>query len=415
MGFIWRHLKRLVKIVMFNLALFAAGLVTAYAIMMVRYDRQKAEPEKVHPAPPKERTMDEIFSRLEDIPFRPIQPGFLGLLKGAYCNGPVILLDAARPTAAKIFPYPPEFEKVTFESFDGTPLAAMVGVHRDGKVRPGLVITHGFMGSKHEHYIIETALTAYADWGFNVVALDYRNMGESQKLSHTPSTPGWKEGQDILAAARHLGDMDEVSTVGAMGFSMGAGSVMSAAHQNKEYPYLTGGAVAVNGYSDSKYMVDYIGSHPGIASLFLPVYYFFRVLHFIRRQDMKTYVEDPEMRAYLELPYQETDYSRYMELVSAPYYGVEMDEIYERSSSMNFLGDVGVPLLILHAEDDLIIPVAEMAKIEEQAATNPMTKIWVLPTGNHCAFRYFDRDWWNDMLDSFFSYWAEWQLEPANA
>ena len=83
-------------------------------------------------------------------------------------------MDAARPTTAKIFPYPPEFEKVTIESFDGTPVSAMVGIHRDGKVRPGLVITHGFMGSKHQHYIIENALTAYADWGFNVLALDYR-------------------------------------------------------------------------------------------------------------------------------------------------------------------------------------------------------------------------------------------------
>ncbi len=195
--------------------------------------------------------MAEIVERLKSVPFRPLKPETLGVARAVACSSFLPLMNALRATAGRVYPYPAEFEEVVFESLDGTPLVGALGIHPEGEKRPGIVISHGFMGSKNDHYVIDVALKAFAGWGFNVMAVDLRNFGRSQELSHSPTAAGWKEGEDIIAAARYLYETGCTTTVGATGFSMGAGSVIRAAYLARDYPYLTGGAIAWNGYSDS--------------------------------------------------------------------------------------------------------------------------------------------------------------------
>jgi hypothetical protein len=368
-------------------------------------------PDGPHVAPPSpdERSMDDIFERLEQVPFDPVRPLTVGMLKLMMSGSIMPFLNAKRSTSAVLLPYPEEFEDVTFESFDGTPLAAVIGIHKDGKRRPGLVISHGLMSCKNDPGIQELFLTAYAGWGFNVLAIDLRNFGKSQSLSNTPSTAGWKEGEDLLAAAKFLGEMPEVTSVGITGFSMGAGSTMRAAYSAKEYPYLTGGAIAWNGYSDARRQLDYIDTKPPVTDPFYPVYWSFVGTQKLRKDDMKQYIDDPEIRAFLDQPFKEFNFENYVEKIAAPYYGVTADEVFSNASSKEYLADIEVPLLIIHAADDPICLPSEMDDLIEPADQNPNVNVWMLWTGNHCGFRWYDRNWFETVLRDFFTYWATWE------
>jgi len=401
--------KRRVTIGILSLG-FTAGFTSGWTVTLHnRFRRRLVDGPKgggLGPAAGK-RSVAKIGAGLREVPFAPRGPYLYSLVKAF---GPDLLpmsLDTHRSTTGYIYPYPPQFEKVTFTSLDGAPLAGMLGLHQDGKRKPGVVFCHGLFGSKNQNYILNPALEAFSAWGYNVLTLDLRNFGESQKLSHNPTTGGWKEGQDILAACRFLGDREEVTTVAAVGYSLGAGSVMNAAYQSKDYPYLSGGAVAWSGYASMKRMVEYISKRPPVNEMFFPVYLAFSCLHEMRRQDMRRYVQEEYARGYLEEKPFMVNFKHYMSEVVAPFYGLEEDEIYARSSPAEFISGVEVPLLVIHAEDDPICPVAEMDELRRAAEGNPNVDIWVLPTGSHCAFDGFDRRWYWTVLRGFLDYWAE--------
>jgi uncharacterized protein len=413
MRFILRQARRIVLALMLLLAALVLSVPLTLAYMLVRFHEMKRGGIPVGPQDCVEagghRDMPEIFARLEEVPFKPVRPMMLGLAKAALNNSLLMFLNTRRDTAARVYPYPDDFEEVTIESFDGSPIRVAMGLHRDGRPRPGLVLSHGFMGSKNDHYIVDTALTAFAGWGYNVLAVDLRNFGRSQSLGHHPTTAGWKEGEDLLAAARFLGEQPGVTTVGVAGFSMGAGSTMRAAYMAREHPYLTGGAIAWNGYADARRMVEYISRNPGAGDPFYPVYLSFRVMHRLRREDMKAYVTDPEMRDYVEGTFEGADFRDYIDRVAAPAYEVSAAEIYANSSSENYLADVDVPLLIIHAADDPVCPPSEMDSLMEIAEDKPNVQVWMLPAGNHCMFRYMDRDWYETVMRRYFDYWASWE------
>ena len=411
MRFFLKQAKRLVAAVLLLVSALVLAVPATLAFMLVRFREMKSRGIPYGPTveQPAGRPMDDAVRMLAEIPFEPVRPQALGFAKAAFNNSFLLFLNTTRATAARFYPYPEDFSEVVFESFDGTPLTGALGLHHDGRPRPGLVLSHGFMGSKNDHYIVDTALTAFAGWGYNVLAVDLRNFGRSQCHRHCPTTAGWKEGEDLLAAAKFLGGQPSVTTVGITGFSMGAGSTMRAAYMAREYPYLTGGAVAWNGYSDARRMVEYISTRPAVGHPFFPMYLSFRLMHKLRRDDMKDYIEDVDLLEYLSGSFHEADFMTYMERIAAPHYGVSADEMFEKASSVTFLADVEVPLLVIHAADDPICPPSEMDPLIEIAEENENVHVWMLPAGNHCLFRYLDRNWYEKVLRSYFDYWARWE------
>lgn len=356
-----------------------------------------------------ERSMGVVLKKLKEVPFRPVSPRSLGLARGAFYTSAVGLLDNFAATSGRLYPYPREFNDVTFNSFDGAPLSAVVGVHKDGRARPGLVISHGYMGSKNDHYIISTALTAYAGWGFNVLAIDLRDFGRSQSLAFNPTSFGWKEGEDLLAAAKYLGDMPGVTTVGVTGFSLGAVSTMRAAYMARDFPYLTGGAIAWNGASDGHRIVSHLDHRPGVSDNYFPFYLGFRMMHWLRRNGMKRHVDDPEVMGFLEEPFNGYNFESFLRRVSAPHYGITMEELGRNTSSKEYLADAGVPLLVVHSVDDPVIPASEMDDLVAISEKNPNVAVWMMPAGMHCVYPYLDRNWFDTVMRSFFEYWAVWE------
>jgi len=67
----------------------------------------------------------------------------------------------------------------------------------------------------------------------------------------------------------------------------------------------------------------------------------------------------------------------------------------------------GISLLMISAEDDPICPLLEIDHLRGAAEGNPNVDIWILPTGNYCAFDAFDRRWCWSVMRDFLEYWAE--------
>jgi predicted alpha/beta-fold hydrolase len=103
------------------------------------------------------------------------------------------------------------------------------------------------------------------------------------------------------------------------------------------------------------------------------------------------------------------------ELVVAPHYGITLDEVYERSSAKNHIAGARVPLLVLHAEDDEVVPVEHARMIEEAAVGNDNVRVWIVPGGGHAAFDAIDRDWTYAVYRMFFERLASYAVVRARA
>ena len=188
-----------------------------------------------------------------------------------------------RPKLAnRFFRCPPPFEPASFESLDGTPLAAEVAI-RDDRERPGLVVVHGTFGSSGQRIYAEPAIAAYAKWGFNVVALDLRGWGRSATLSDAPLSGGWREAEDVLAAARWLEANSRTTTVGAMGYSLGAAAVLLAATHERAPDLLASGVFSESGFVDARAVLKIALENPGILTR---EYFTYLIFHYGLRAKM---------------------------------------------------------------------------------------------------------------------------------
>jgi pimeloyl-ACP methyl ester carboxylesterase len=104
-----------------------------------------------------------------------------------------------------------------------------------------------------------------------------------------------------------------------------------------------------------------------------------------------------------------------LEQVVAPHYGVTLDEIYERSSAVNHLASTRVPVLVLHGEDDEVVPVEHARMLEAATADSDLVRVWVVPGGGHAAFDVVDRDWTYAVYRTFFERLATYEVAARTA
>lgn len=337
------------------------------------------------------RDMEVIMEKIREIPMNPRNlSGTLSTLLFALPDMLPMLLETRPSTCGKLYRYPPEFRPLTVRSEDGTPLSAVVGIHRDGRPRPALIMVHGLFGSKNLWFSQQVVLSAYYGWGYNAMALDLRFFGESKKLSDAPGTGGWKEGQDVLACARFLKSLPEVTSVAAMGGSMGAASCMLAAAQDAE-GLLDGGVIAWHGYGDINSQINYISTMPKPWEPYATAYLFFMgCFHLTLGREARQW----------------HDFRRYLLERSASYYGVSPDELLRFSSPADHLSRVRVPLLAINSDDDPIVPSEQGQTLERAATGNGYVRVLRFPVGGHCAFAVVDRRWMSEVVRSFYDYWA---------
>ncbi len=337
-------------------------------------------------------TMSDLMNEIEKIPFGRPTPGTLGELFGLVVDFIPSILNTIPQTAGLLYPYPPVFEPVVIESRDGTPICGLVALQDADSPRPALLIVHGLFSSKNSYPIATLALHAFFEWGFNVMVIDLRNFGDSARFSKAPTTWGYRESDDILAASAFLASLKKVSTVGVLGISMGAASsLIAGALSGLEGP-INGGIVALHSYADSKSIIKYLTEQPAgrlktnlIRIIFKLMILLNTVCHGPRPvSDLRSYTRD----------------------ISSQYYEMREDEILRKASPLKHLPNTEVPCLVIHSQDDLIVPADHVERLANAGANNPMVGFVINRTGGHATYIYTNRKWLLDTLRTFFSSWS---------
>jgi predicted alpha/beta-fold hydrolase len=383
-----------VAAVLFPLWLLGQWLATPLRRLLSR-QASAGPPLPVPPA--RERSMDALMAELQAIPHRLRPSRTAELRKGLLDWAPFVL--AQQGYAASFgYSYPSQFRGDYFEGADGERIAATVALHQ--RPRPGLIVVHGLFSTRLFDYVREIAVRAFYEWGFNVAAVDLRSFGLTDVMSRAPSTGGWKEGEDLIRAARYLKQLGSTS-VGALGISLGASSVLGASHPDGAEE-LDGGILAICGPADTRRAAERLSRRVPPRHPAYPLMRFFQAM-LISRVRAGRWPDDIDT---LTEP---------IEVLAAPYYGVTADEIWERSSAVNHIHEARVPVLVLHSEDDLIIPVEHARMLERAAAGNDRVRVWIVPGGQHAAFDALDRRWTYAVYRTFFERWARYAEREGEA
>ena len=342
------------------------------------------------PVPPRrERSMGALMRDLEAIPNRLHSTPWAEPRKGL-ADISTFVLTQHHDAANYGYAYPRQFEERTFDVGDGIRIAGSVALHE--VPRPGLIVVHGIFTTRRFDYVREPAVRAFFDWGFNVAAVDLRSFGLTGLMNEAPGSGGWKEGEDLIEVARQLKQLGATS-VGALGISMGASSVLGACHPQGAEEAFDGGIIAVSppadvGTSTERLSKDLPLKHPGYA-----LNYAFRAMLLSRVRGSRW----PDV----------TRLDEALDKISAAYYGLDVEEVRHRSSAVNQIAKARVPVLVLHPEDDHVIPVRHARMLAEAAAGNDLVRVWTLPGGGHGALDAVDRDWTYAVYRRFFERWAD--------
>lgn len=335
-----------------------------------------------------ERTMSALMDDLGAIP-ADLRPQLRGEVRKGLPDLLSFALAQSRQGLDLGYSYPAQFNDEWFESADGEHIGCSIAVH--DRPRPGLVVAHGLFSSRRFEYVREVAVRAFYEWGFNVCAIDLRSFGATEYLSRAPSTAGWKEGEDVLAAARFLREAGSTS-VGAIGISLGGSSVLGSAHLDGAEEDLTGGVLAICPPADTHEMVLRISRTT-------------RWRHYDPMSGLQAM-----LRSRVHASRWPADFQNFVdpiERLSAPYYEVEPEYIWERSSAKNTIAGARVPVLVLHAEDDWLIPVSQAEMLREAGQGNDLVRVWIVAAGRHAAMDAVDGRWAREVYRRFFERWAD--------
>jgi predicted alpha/beta-fold hydrolase len=362
-----------------------------------RERRVEARPPFRRPAdmpPLAERSVADIAAVLDRFPFR---PGRLSTSAAFFRDhGPDALgaLLSPYPDVTTIpHLYPPSFQQRLFTGDQGVQLSGMQAMHEHRG--PALVIAHGLLMTKNFDAIIQLARRAYEQWGFHVVTFDMRGWGQSTWTTDAPASAGYHEGRDILEIARELHRDPRVTSVAGIGFSLGGASMLNAAYAQTlgtDTP-LDGGFISVSPPSMVDVALIHISTKPHWRDPFFGLWHVFQaaIKGTVRRRGL-----DRELRSWRDLVY----------TISAPYYGITVEEFAERASAVNFADRIRTPGLVLHAADDFLVTVQHAYALQDTVADNPNVHVMVRDAGAHVAFGAVDPSWYHSVVRRWLEYWA---------
>ena len=238
-----------------------------------------------------------------------------------------------------------------------------------------IVLLHGLEGSSQSGYMLGIAEKAWIA-GFNVVRLNQRNCGGTERLTQTLYHSGLSG--DIRSVIFELIERDRLPAIFAVGFSMGGNLVLKMAGEVADLalPQIRG-FVAVAPALDLAACADALGEPRN----FIYQRHFVRGLK--RRMRLKT-------RLFSEIfPVDGMRNIRsvreFDELITARFCGFAgADDYYQRSSAGQLLEQIRSPCLILTSQDDPFVPISSFANIV--ASENPCIELVVTQHGGHCAF-----------------------------
>jgi predicted alpha/beta-fold hydrolase len=264
-----------------------------------------------------------------------------------------------------------------FELEQGTQVRGECHWQQNPRTHPTLVLLHGLEGSSESAYMLGTAEKAFVS-GFNVIRLNQRNCGGTEKLTPTLYHSGLSG--DIEAVLLELIKNDGLPEIFAAGFSMGGNLVLKMAGESGDaVPRELRAIVAIAPALDLAACADALAQPRN----FLYNRHFVKSLKKHMRYKSSLY---PDL-----FPLQFSSFRRirtvrdFDDLVTARFCGFrDAADYYKRSSASNLLSAIRRPTLILTAQDDPFVPFGPFQ--DSAIQENPHITLIAPPHGGHCAF-----------------------------
>ncbi len=267
-----------------------------------------------------------------------------------------------------------------FEVEPGTRLLAECHWQSNPRRHPTLVLVHGLEGSSRSPYMLGIAEKAFAA-GFNVTRMNQRNCGDTEHLTPTLYNSGLSG--DYAAILRELAEGEVLPEVFFTGYSMGGNLVLKMAGElGANAPRALRGVSTVCPTLDLAACVEAI-SWP---QNFIYQWHFVTGLKRRLRRKAKLFPREYSTGCLEGIrTIREFDNG-----ITAPHCGYrDAADYYSRASAARVAATIGVPTLILTAEDDPIVPLATLQN--PAIRSNPNITLEAPRYGGHCAFISRDR------------------------
>ncbi|HVF49680.1 MAG TPA: alpha/beta fold hydrolase [Pyrinomonadaceae bacterium] len=246
---------------------------------------------------------------------------------------------------------------------------------RERARHPTLVVVHGLEGSSASVYMLSTANLAHRA-GFNVLRLNQRTCGATEHL--TPTLYNSSMSGDLAAVVRELAERDKLSRIYLAGFSMGGNLALKMAGElGAGAPPELRGVCAVSpalNLLECSTAIDHRRN-------WLYRQSFIRSLRRRVRIKQKLY---PTLYDTQPLKHIRT-LRQFDDSYTATHGGFrDADDYYERASALRYIAQIRTPTLIVHAQDDPLVP---FASFNDPAIRDNPYVIAVTPAhGGHVAF-----------------------------
>ncbi|HKC64884.1 MAG TPA: alpha/beta fold hydrolase [Pyrinomonadaceae bacterium] len=310
--------------------------------------------------------LSEIELKLKTKPFRP-HPSFTGghaQTFAAYYWPRGFLKRAHRRDEPRIFEVEP-----------GVRLLAHCRWQKERLERPVLILVHGLEGSNTSVYMLGTAVKAFAA-GFNVVRLNLRTCGKTEHLTPTLYHGGLTS--DLLFVIRELVERDRLSQIFLTGFSLGGNmSMMMPGEDPERVPRELKGICAISPTIELGPCSDAIERREN----WHYKWSFMRSMRNRVRRKRKFFPDLYDTRGLRRIRTLRDFDARYV-VADGGYRSV--DDYYERASSLRVLSHIRTPTLIIHAQDDPLVPFDPFR--DPSIQENPYIIFLATERGGHVGF-----------------------------
>lgn len=334
----------------------------------------------------------EAAAALAAVPFRPrTDIDAHGALMALACRDLVTAEADQHPDTAGRTPNwaaHPEFQEVEIPGAGGVTLTGRQSVGPPGQ--PVVIVVHGLFDSHVSRYVVEHAV-CLARMGFHAVALDMRDHGRLRGKK-PPIALGVHEGKDLFAAAAALGDKEGVP-VGILGLSFGGQCAVRAALEATKAgrpEVLRGGVLTLSAPLQIQEAICALDDRSRLP----PAHGFKHKL--VAREMFNVLQRHLQLRLHEQtLAHPADDFEGYIREVVLPAYpdlpnlvGAVLGAA--RCTQPSVLGAVKVPVAVVHAADDFLVPALHLREAKKAAGDNPFVTTRELPGGGHVSFGIAD-------------------------
>ena len=299
-------------------------------------------------------------------------------------NGHAITIFAA--LYRRQFALPPA-EPRAFKTDPDTTIVAFCHWQPERLRHRTIILVHGLEGAADRHYMLGTAEKAWHA-GFNVVRMNVRNCGGTERLTPTLYHSGLTA--DLRFLLMELIEQDGLPDVCLIGFSMGGNqSLKLAGELGKSAPPQLKGICAVSPPIDLE-----------MCSLAIrETRNFIYDRRFLKSLKARMHVKNQFFPGIVDLDQlaRARKLWDFDELITAPHFGFrDARDYYRQASSGPYLARITIPTLIIHAQDDPFIPFAPFAALPKQEFVSLLAP----KHGGHVGF-------WQPRQNGRGNYWAE--------